>query len=91
MAYSDWSNNNKLEKKLPGFNFNPRQMFWISYANTWCSKTRIEVQKLLLTTDPHSPTEFRVNGPLSNIQEFSTDFGCPIGSKMNPEKKCTIW
>ncbi|XP_044005766.1 neprilysin-2-like [Aphidius gifuensis] len=91
LAYNAWSNNNELEKKLPGFDFNHRQMFWISYANTWCAKTRRETQKLKLTTDTHSPSEFRVNGPLSNTEEFSTDFGCPIGSKMNPEKKCTIW
>ncbi|KAF7995392.1 hypothetical protein HCN44_006499 [Aphidius gifuensis] len=90
-AYNNWASNNELEKKLPGFNFNPRQMFWISYANTWCSKIRLQTQKLKLTTDSHSPSEFRVNGPLSNIEEFSTDFGCPKGSKMNPEKKCTMW
>lgn len=33
----------------------------------------------------------QVNGPLQNLVEFSYDFGCPLKSFMNPEKKCAIW
>lgn len=33
----------------------------------------------------------RVLGPLSNSYDFSEAYQCPLGSPMNPEKKCHIW
>ena len=33
----------------------------------------------------------RVNGTLRNIPEFSKVFNCPLGSSMNPKKKCKVW
>ena len=33
----------------------------------------------------------RVLGPLSNSYDFSEAYKCPLGSPMNPEKKCHIW
>lgn len=34
---------------------------------------------------------FRVIGPLANTPEFAAEFGCPLGSPMNPVKKCSVW
>ena len=45
----------------------PEQRFFLSFADIWRSKIREEDQKLRLTTDPHSPAQSRVNGPLSNM------------------------
>ncbi|XP_034935733.1 neprilysin-2-like [Chelonus insularis] len=91
LAYKEWSKRNKPEPRLPGLDYSPRQMFWISAANMWCSVTRPETLKLRITTGFHSPSEFRILGPLSNMPEFAEDFQCPIGSRMNPHKKCRIW
>ncbi|XP_063988790.1 neprilysin-2 isoform X2 [Diachasmimorpha longicaudata] len=91
LAYNDWSARNGEEPMLPGLPYSPRQMFWISAANTWCSVYRPEALKLRITTGFHSPGEFRILGPLSNMPEFSEDFKCPVGSKMNPENKCAVW
>ncbi|XP_016921652.1 neprilysin-2 isoform X2 [Apis cerana] len=91
LAYQEWVKRNHVEPKLPGLPYNPQQLFWISAANTWCSKYRPEAMKLRITTGFHSPGKFRVLGPLSNMEEFSKDFNCPLGSKMNPEKKCAVW
>lgn len=66
-------------------------MFWLSAANTWCSAYRPETLKLRITTGFHSPGRFRVIGPLSNMDEFSKDFNCPVGSNMNPHRKCKVW
>ena len=66
-------------------------MFWISAANVWCNKVRPEALRVSVITDPHSPGEFRVRGPLSNMPEFSKDFNCPLNSPMNPTHKCTVW
>lgn len=33
----------------------------------------------------------RVLGPLSNLYDFAKAYSCPVGSKMNPVKKCSVW
>ena len=76
---------------LPGLPYTPRQLFWVSYAHSWCGKTRPAAMKNRILTDPHSPNNFRVNGPLSNTAQFAQDFKCPLGSNLNPEKKCRVW
>uniref|UniRef100_A0A146LYT5 Neprilysin-2 n=1 Tax=Lygus hesperus TaxID=30085 RepID=A0A146LYT5_LYGHE len=91
-AYVKWVSKNGPEKRLPGLqNYTPQQMFWMSAATTWCSTYRDETLKNRITTGVHSPAEFRVRGPLSNMEDFSKDFNCPSGSPMNPVKKCTVW
>ncbi|XP_018915735.2 neprilysin-2 isoform X2 [Bemisia tabaci] len=91
-AYNQWTKRHGLEPRLPGLqDYTPQQMFWISAASTWCSKYRPETLKLRITTGYHSPGEFRVLGPLSNLPEFARDFKCPSGSRMNPVQKCKVW
>lgn len=90
-AYTSWVKRNGAEGLLPGLNYTQQQMFWISAANVWCSKYRPETMKLRILTGFHSPGKFRVNGPMSNLPEFAKDFNCPLGSQMNPEKKCAVW
>ena len=56
----------------------------------WCSTNAKIVDKLLLN-DEHTPTKYRVIGSLSNMEEFSEAWNCPIGSPMNPTNKCVLW
>ncbi|KAK4879936.1 hypothetical protein RN001_008082 [Aquatica leii] len=91
LAYNSWEKRNGPEPKLPGLNYTPQQMFWISAANTWCSVYRPETLKLRVLTGYHSPGNFRVLGPLSNQDQFAQDFNCPLGSTMNPRHKCRVW
>ena len=91
LAYQKWVKQHHPEPKLPGLDYSPSQLFWISAANMWCTKIRPETLKLDISTDVHSPAQFRVLGPLSNMPEFAKDFNCPVGSKMNPRKKCSVW
>ncbi|XP_056631851.1 neprilysin-2 isoform X2 [Diorhabda sublineata] len=91
LAYNSWVKRHGQEPKLPGLKYTPNQMFWISAANSWCSKYRPESLKLRVLTGYHSPGRFRVLGPLRNSEYFRKDFKCPSGSNMNPNKKCTVW
>jgi putative endopeptidase len=78
-------------KKIDGLT--PEQRFFLSFAAIWRSKIRDEDQKLRLNTDPHSPAQFRVNGPLSNLPEFQQAFNIPNGSPMirPADKRVNIW
>jgi putative endopeptidase len=78
-------------KKIDGFT--PEQRFFLSFAAIWRSKIREADQKLRLTTDPHSPAQFRVNGPLSDMPEFQQAFNVPSGSPMirPADKRVNIW
>lgn len=91
LAYNRWAEQHGPERQLPGLNYSPQQMFWISAANTWCSKYRPETMKIRITTGYHSPGRFRVIGPFTNSDYFANDFNCPKGSKMNSVDKCKVW
>lgn len=88
--------NSKSEKEadylpLPGLNLTHRQLFFVSFAQVWCSAMTDEAATLQIEKDPHAPPEYRVIGPLSNLKEFSKEFNCPLGSRMNPKEKCEVW
>ena len=69
------------------------QRFFLGWAQIWRSKDRPEFSRLLVTVDPHGPSAFRVNGPLSNIPAFAQAFGCQPGDSMvRPDSaKVQIW
>ncbi|CAG4955091.1 unnamed protein product [Colias eurytheme] len=91
-AYAAWMRRHGDEPRLPGLEkYSPRQMFWLSAANTWCSVYRNESIKMRITTGFHAPGRFRVQGPMSNMDEFAVDFKCPPHAPMNPAAKCKVW
>ena len=71
--------------------FTEDQQFFLGVGQAWCSKQSDEITRLRTQTDPHSPPQFRVNGPLSNLPEFATAFSCAEGSPMRRNNACTIW
>ncbi len=81
----------KPRTKIDGFT--PEQRFFLSYATIWRVNSRPEASRLRAATDPHSPGEFRVRGPLSNLDEFARAFDIPEGSPMRrpAAERVTIW
>jgi len=67
------------------------QLFFVAFAQTWCTIASPESIKLRIKTDPHSPAQFRVHGPLVNLPQFASTFSCPKGSRMNPVDRCQVW
>ncbi len=67
------------------------QLFFLGTAQSWCTKRRPELARMRVTTDPHSPAQFRVDGPMSNLPEFAAAFACKPGDKMVRKAQCTIW
>ncbi|XP_052820639.1 endothelin-converting enzyme homolog isoform X2 [Mya arenaria] len=90
-AYEDWLSKHEEELPLPAVNLTHRQLFFLSFAHVWCSKSTKEADHLGILSDPHSPGEFRVIGTLSNSYEFAKAYKCPKNSPMNPDKKCVVW
>ena len=69
----------------------PEQRFFIAFGQGWRSKNRPESMRLRTLTDPHSPPQWRVNGPVTNMPEFRAAFGCKAGDPLVPAETVTIW
>ncbi len=69
------------------------QRFFLGWARIWTDTRRDTEALRLLTIDPHSPPEFRCNGPLSNLNEFYEAFGVKEGDKLYrpPAERVKIW
>ncbi|KAH7340514.1 hypothetical protein B0J17DRAFT_651639 [Rhizoctonia solani] len=92
-AYRAWKSatTTGLDFTLPGLNYTNEQLFWISFGRIWATKVKPAFAVQRARTDPHSPGQYRVDGTLSNIPAFAEAFGCKKGTRMNPEKQCTLW
>ncbi len=67
------------------------QLFFVAAAQVWCTEATKEAERLQVQTDPHSPSMFRVMGPMVNHPGFAGAFACPPGAPMNPPAKCEVW
>ncbi|BDY04765.1 M13-type metalloendopeptidase [Ferrimonas sp. YFM] len=69
------------------------QRFFIGWGQIWRGKYKEQALRNRVATDPHSPSQFRANGPLSNMDEFYTQFEVKEGDAMYlpPEKRVKIW
>jgi putative endopeptidase len=98
-SFKAWKNLKKADDNVDdedddikdSFGLKAEQLFFVTYAQIWCRKQTEEYSRLQVTTDPHSPANYRVLGPLSNSEDFSKAFECKSGSRMNPQSKCTVW
>ena len=81
----------RTERARHAARFTPEQQFFLGYAQAWCTNTRPEEARRRVTTDPHSPAAYRVNGPLSNLPQFQQAFGCKAGDRMVAQNRCEVW
>ncbi|XP_046675412.1 neprilysin-2-like isoform X2 [Homalodisca vitripennis] len=92
LAYRAYKRLKRMEAGLPNLEqYNNDQLFMLSAATLWCSRTRLEMLKLSIMLDTHSPKEFRVKGSFANMPAFGKIFQCELGTPMNPHKKCSVW
>ena len=69
------------------------QRFFYGWAQVWQSKMRDDALRNLIATDPHSPAEFRVIGPLRNLDAWYEAFDVQPGEKyyLAPADRVRIW
>lgn len=88
LEYKNW------EKNRENFGeWSPIQIFFISYAVTERGKSRDEMTRTQVMTDPHSPSIFRVNGPVVHIDDFHEAFDTKPGDELYlaKEDRVVIW
>jgi predicted metalloendopeptidase len=71
--------------------FTDEQLFFLAYAQGWCSKETPEFLETLARTNPHSPPRWRVNGPMADTEAFTKAYQCKAGTPMNSGKTCAVW
>ncbi|XP_018365608.1 PREDICTED: neprilysin-1-like [Trachymyrmex cornetzi] len=82
------------EAALPGMeNFTNDQLFFLSFSTLWCEANKYTSSEIIdnAKNDDHSVMRLRVIGSVSNSDDFAKTYNCPVGTPMNPEKKCNIW
>ena len=69
------------------------QRFFLAWAQVWQGKYREEALIQRLTSDPHSPSEFRVNGVVRNFDEWYEAFDVTPENDLYlpPEERIRIW
>ncbi|WIB77613.1 M13-type metalloendopeptidase [Curtobacterium sp. MCPF17_002] len=69
------------------------ERFFLSWAQAWRMAIRPEEAARLLSIDPHSPTEFRCNQVVRNIDVYYDTFGVTEGDAMylDPVERVAIW
>lgn len=88
-SFSAWKTRQAIspDQNLPGLDhFSQDQLFFVSFGNWWCSKSRRETAISRIYSDPHSPMRSRVLGTLANSRDFRESFNCPA-----KEPVCKLW
>ena len=69
------------------------QRFFIGWSQVWRRKYRDDDMIRRLAVDPHSPSYFRANGPVANIDAFYEAFGLGPQDALfkAPEQRIRIW
>ncbi len=58
------------------------QRFFLGFAQAWRTKWREGLMREIVLTNPHSPSEFRANGVVANMDEFYEAFGVREGDRL---------
>lgn len=83
--------NGEKGPEMDGFTANQR--IFIGWAQVWNGKSRDEALRVQVSSDPHSPREFRINGVVRNIPEFYEAFDVQKNDNLYlpPEERVKIW
>ncbi len=95
LGYYAYLKSREGKEQLPPIDgFTDKQRVFMGWAQVWQAATTDEFLRNQVLTDPHSPARYRVNGPLSNMQEFWDAFECKpeMQSFMRPDStRIAIW
>ncbi|XP_037729582.1 neprilysin-2-like [Drosophila subpulchrella] len=83
----------RINEQLPGLDLLPEQLFFLGFAQIFCSDYKEEhLWNQLDNEETHTIEKYRVLGTLSNIEDFFQAFNCPVGSGMRvAAETCHMW
>lgn len=91
LAYKAFQRSNEYKNAKTIEGITPDQQFFLGTAHVWAMNIRPQQLRNQVTTDPHPPAVFRVNGSLANIPQFQAAFNIPNNSPMMNANRCVIW
>jgi putative endopeptidase len=91
IAYMAMLNTFAGKEPAPIDGLSAEQRFFLGWANVWCGNWTDALTRMLVTTDPHSPNKYRVNGTVSNMPEFREAYHCPATAPMVNQNACRVW
>jgi putative endopeptidase len=91
LAYMAWKSATQNQQLHPIDGLTPDQRFFVGMAQWACGDERPESKRLHAMTDPHSPNEYRINGVVSDMPQFSKAFACKAGQPMVRANACRVW
>lgn len=93
IAYAAFQKTPEAHKDTLIDGFTPDQRFFLAWAQVWRIKDRPQRLLWRINNDPHSPEEYRVNGPVSNMTAFYQAFHIKPSEKMyRPDSvRVKIW
>jgi putative endopeptidase len=90
LAYRSWEQRHGVPPPLVE-GLTEEQLFFVSWAQTWCSLGTPEFLRQQVTVDPHAPGRFRAVAAPMNSREFHRAFRCEAGDRMVAAPVCTVW
>ncbi len=91
VAYNAFTKTEQFKKGELIDGFTPAQRFFLGWAQVWKNNIKDEELSRRLKVDVHSPGEWRVLGPLSNMPEFYAAFNVQPGDPMRRDNPIKIW
>jgi len=79
----------KKPEKIDGYT--PEQRLFLGWGQIWCQNLTDQMARLLALNNEHSPGQYRVNGVVSNMPEFTKAWACKAGQPMAPQNACHVW
>ncbi|MBT2189246.1 M13 family metallopeptidase [Sphingobium nicotianae] len=69
------------------------QRFFLAYAQFWRAKQRPDAAKAQMASDPHTPSQFRIIGPLRNVDAWYDAFDVKPETKyaLKADERVRIW
>jgi len=82
IAYQTWLESSQGDPVPAGLTLTPQQLFYLAFAQNWCSSLRLQGIMDLTVNSDQSPPEFSVNGVISRSPNFTATF-CTVGPSGN--------
>lgn len=93
MAYKAWkiALNDRESPTIDAYS--GAQRFFFGWATIWRRKYRDDELRMRAVSDPHSPSEYRCNVVVSNLDAFYDAFGVKAGDRLYraPQDRVKIW